>query len=172
MSDFLISEAKQSRPAVLSQSRLRRRFAPRNDRKVLDQPYREPGDDRQHDGCGEHGVAAEMSRSDVEPVPGIPGEMTDAIAQMVEERDRPQEQQQYPDRRRNKGVRRCEHLAARRHGDEPPGEPTVRAMPVNRCRTDKADVIWKRYHVGNMNSDSGRSMAIRPPLFSNAPPSV
>ena len=33
-------------------------------------------------------------------------------------------------------------------------------MPVSRCRIDRADVIWKRYHVGNMNGDSGRSMII------------
>ena len=42
-------------------------------------------------------------------------------------------------------------------------EPTASAMPVSRCRIDNTDVIWKRYQVGNMKGDSGRSMAI-PPL--------
>src|ERR1700757_4228555 len=35
-------------------------------------------------------------------------------------------------------------------------EPTASAMPVSRCRIDRAEVIWKRYQVGNMKGDRGR----------------
>src|SRR6266403_1516003 len=38
-------------------------------------------------------------------------------------------------------------------------EPTANAMPVSRCRMDSAEVIWKRYQIGNMKGDSGRSIA-------------
>src|SRR6266403_3432903 len=37
-------------------------------------------------------------------------------------------------------------------------EPTANAMPVSRCRMDSAEVIWKRYQVGNMKGDNGRSI--------------
>ena len=70
--------------------------------------------------------------------------MSDAIAQMEEERDRPQEQQQHPDRRSDEGVRRGEDLAARRHGYEPPGEQDRAHRKRNAgepLRTEKADVI-------------------------------
>jgi hypothetical protein len=33
---------------------------------------------------------------------------------------------------------------------------------VSRCRIDRADVIWKRYHFGNMNGERGRSIADTP----------
>src|SRR6185369_10818782 len=35
-------------------------------------------------------------------------------------------------------------------------EPSASPRPVIRCRIDKADVIWNRFHVGNMNRDSRR----------------
>ena len=44
-------------------------------------------------------------------------------------------------------------------------EPTASAMPVSRCVIDRTDVIWKRYQVGNMNGDSGRSKAGLAPLL-------
>src|SRR5258707_13603205 len=37
-------------------------------------------------------------------------------------------------------------------------EPTASAIPVRRWRIDKAEVTWKRYQVGNMKGDIGRSM--------------
>src|SRR4051794_4425606 len=43
----------------------------------------------------------------------------------IEERGRPEDQQQHTDWRSEKGVRRHEHLAAGRNGDEPPGEQDV-----------------------------------------------
>src|ERR1700730_4549465 len=88
----------------------------------LGQQYIEPGKHRQYDGRGEHGVAAAIGIADLEAVAGIPSEVPNAAAQVIEERDRPAEQQQYPDRRGNKRVRRREHLAASGHRDQPPGE--------------------------------------------------
>src|SRR5580704_9006825 len=37
-------------------------------------------------------------------------------------------------------------------------EPTAKAMPVSRWRMDSAEVIWKRYQIGNMKGDNGRSI--------------
>src|SRR5271166_2064655 len=42
-------------------------------------------------------------------------------------------------------------------------EPTARAMPVSRWRIDSDEVIWKRYHVGNMKGEIGRSMTVFTP---------
>jgi hypothetical protein len=38
-------------------------------------------------------------------------------------------------------------------------EPTDGAMPLSRCRIDRAEVIWRWYQLGNVDGDIGRSMA-------------
>src|SRR6266850_2948413 len=85
----------------------------------LGQQYVEPGEYGQHDGRGEHGVAAAIGVGDLEAVAGIPGEMPDAAAQVIEERDRPAKQKQHPDRRSDESMGRCKQFATRRDGDEP-----------------------------------------------------
>src|SRR4051794_41107476 len=70
----------------------------------LGQQYVEPGEHGQYDCRGEHGEAAAVGVADLETVTGIPSQMPDAAAQVIEERDRPAEQQQHPDRRGDKGM--------------------------------------------------------------------
>src|SRR5580692_12764327 len=57
----------------------------------LSQQYVEPGEHGQHDGCGEHGVPAAIGVPDLEAVAGIPSEVPDAAAQVIEKHDRPAE---------------------------------------------------------------------------------
>src|SRR5260370_25666952 len=62
----------------------------------LGQQYVEPSEHSQHRGRGEHGVAAAIGVPDLEAVAGIPSQVPDAAAQVIEKGDRPAEQQQYP----------------------------------------------------------------------------
>jgi hypothetical protein len=73
-------------------------------------------------GCGEDRVAAAIGVGKFEAITRIPREMSDAAAQVIEEGDRPEEQQQHPDRRNEEGVGCCKQFAARGHSHEPPGE--------------------------------------------------
>src|SRR3979490_2293805 len=79
---------------------------------LLSQKHVEPGEDCEYDGCGEHGIAAAIGAADVETVARIPNEMPDAAAEMIEEGDRPTEQQQQSNRGNEEGVSRCENVAA------------------------------------------------------------
>src|SRR6516162_3800984 len=106
-----------------------------------------------------------MGRSELEPPAGVPGEVPDAIAQMVEKRDRPKEQEQYPNRRSNKGMGCRKYFATCCHRNSHHAsriEPTASAIPASRCRIDRAELIWKRYQTGNMNGDTGRSILSLP----------
>src|SRR6202022_1244823 len=51
----------------------------------LGQQYREPSEHGQHDRRGEHGVAAAIGVADLEAVAGIPNQVPDAAAQVIEE---------------------------------------------------------------------------------------
>src|ERR1700730_15579408 len=50
----------------------------------LGQQYVEPGEHGQNDGRGEHGVATAISIPDLEAVAGIPREVPNAVAQVIE----------------------------------------------------------------------------------------
>src|SRR5258705_3489870 len=66
---------------------------------LLSQKHIEPGEHGQHRRRGEDRVAAAIGVLELEAVAGVPGEMADAAAQVIEERNRPARQKQHPDRR-------------------------------------------------------------------------
>src|SRR5215469_726206 len=57
----------------------------------------DPGNQSQRSCRADDNPAAEIGRFEVESVAGIPDEMTDAVAQVIKQRNRPTEQQQEPD---------------------------------------------------------------------------
>src|SRR6202022_3586084 len=97
----------------------------------LGQQYVEPGEHGQHDGRGEHRVAAAIGVTDLEAVAGIPSQVPDAAAQGIEERDRPAEQQQYPDRQGKKG-------GGRREPPAPDTKGGGTSPPPAQCRSTGA----------------------------------
>src|SRR5439155_17392532 len=58
-----------------------------------------PDEDRQHRGGGEHCPAAEIDTLELKTAPSVPPQMPDAVAQMVEQRGAPAEQQHEPEPR-------------------------------------------------------------------------
>ena len=107
-----------------------------------------PGDDRQRRGRGEDGLAAGIDALQFEPAPGIPRQMPDAVAEMVEQRDAPPEQH----RRSPSGRPEKLWILPRISGpsDAAPIHdtnriaPTASAIPVTRCRIDMTEVSCQR----------------------------
>ena len=54
---------------------------------------RDPGDERQYRGGNNDGPACSIGGFEIETGTGVPGEMTDSVAEMVEQRHGPAEQQ-------------------------------------------------------------------------------
>jgi hypothetical protein len=88
-------------------------------------------------------------------VAGIPNEMTDAVAQVIEEGHRPAEQQHKADRRNEKRMGGHKQLAAGRYGDEPPNEQDgadcqrdAREPMKDRERRGDLEAIPDREHEG------------------------
>src|SRR6266478_4503732 len=54
----------------------------------------DPDEDGQHRGGGEHRPAPGIDAAELQAAPGVPPQMPDAVAQMVEQRDAPAEQHQ------------------------------------------------------------------------------
>src|SRR3546814_1659531 len=61
--------------------------------------------DLQHHRRGHHGPATACRGGDLEAVAGVPHQMPDAVAEMIEERIAPAEQQQPPDQRSDEALR-------------------------------------------------------------------
>src|SRR5260370_3717580 len=86
-------------------------------------PARDPGDPGnkgQHAGRPDDDPAADIHGFEVERVTGVQDEVTDAIAQMIEQRHRPAEQQQEPEPRTEEILDTFINLRPRSGGDEPP----------------------------------------------------
>src|SRR3546814_1913996 len=74
--------------------------------------------DLQHHRRGHHGPATACRGGDLEAVAGVPHQMPDAVAEMIEERIAPAEQQQPPDQRSDEALRGGEGVRSEEHTSE------------------------------------------------------
>src|SRR5437763_2646721 len=82
----------------------------------------DPGNQSQHGGRPDDNPAANIGRFEIERMAGVPDEVTDAIAQMVEHRQGPAEQQQEADPGAEEILNAFIGLRPRSGGNQPPYE--------------------------------------------------
>src|ERR1700750_2009957 len=89
---------------------------------MLRNPTSDPGDHAQDGGRSDDNPAPQIGRFKVESMAGVPDEVTDAVAQMVENRDGPAEQQQQPNPGAEEILDAFIGLRSSGSGDQPPHE--------------------------------------------------
>ena len=63
-----------------------------------------------------------LRTTQLEAIAGVPGEVANPVAKVIEKSGRPEKQQQHPDGRTDEGMGDLEQLTTGRHGNEPPAE--------------------------------------------------
>src|SRR5437762_307095 len=104
-----------------------------------------PADDRQRRGARQHGPAAAIDAAQFEAAADVPPQMPEAVAQMVEQRDAPAEQQQKPDPRAEKMLDRGIGLGPIGSGAEPPHQQDRAEAQRHASRA-----VQDRHHRGQL----------------------